>query len=88
MSEPRVERSFSDPNIQLTCRCGWEGLDADVEEWAIEVDRDRAVRRCPSCGEPVPEWGTLRPLDGAARIARGPLAEALAAADSADSERS
>jgi len=76
--EPWVERSFDAPNIALRCRCGWQGVDADVEAWSIERDRDRAVRRCPDCGEPVPEWGTIRPLTGAARVARGDLARALA----------
>lgn len=77
MTEPGVDRSFSHPNVQLRCRCGWEGLDADVEDWEIDRERDRVVRRCPSCGEPVPEWGTLRSIDGAAQIARGPLRDAL-----------
>jgi len=80
MTEPGVGRSFSRPNVQLRCRCGWEGADADVEEWAVERDRDRVVRRCPSCGDAVPEWGALRTVAGAARVARGPLAESLAAA--------
>lgn len=84
MTRPSVERSFSHPNVQLQCHCGWEGLDADVEDWAIEEDHDRVVRKCPSCETVVPEWGALRPIDGAAKIARGPLAMALAEADYAD----
>jgi len=76
--EPWVERSFDAPNIAFRCGCGWRGTDAEVEEWAIDRDRHRAVRRCPDCGEPVPEWGAIRPLAGAARVARGGLARALA----------
>jgi hypothetical protein len=81
MDDPWLERSFEAPNIALRDDCGWEGTDADIEEWDVQADSDRAVRRCPGCGDPVPEWGTLRPLDGAAQVARGPLREALAAAD-------
>lgn len=80
MAEPNWERSFSEPNVQLTCHCGWTGHDDDVEDWAVETGRDRVVRRCPDCGDAVPEWGALRPIDGAARIARGPLRDALVAA--------
>lgn len=72
-----VERSYEEPYLTFRCDCGWEGTDADVEEWTVQHDVDRAVRRCPGCETPVPEWGTLRPLDGAARIARGPLRKAL-----------
>jgi hypothetical protein len=77
MTRPQVERSFSEPHIRLTCRCGWTGHDDDVEDWAIEPERDRVVRRCPSCDEPVPEWGALRSIDGVARLARGSLRESL-----------
>jgi len=72
-----VERSFEEPNIALRCDCGWEGVDSDVRDWDVQSGRDRVVRRCPNCGEPVPEWGALRPIEGAAAIARGPLREAL-----------
>ena len=72
-----VDRSFSEPHIALQCRCGWEGIDADVEKWDVQLERDRVVRRCPNCSEAVPEWGTLRSVDGAARIARGPLRRSL-----------
>ena len=75
--KPRVDRSFDHPNVELTCRCGWVGVDADVDTWAVEFERDRVVRRCPDCGESVPEWGALGPIDGAARIARGSLRRSL-----------
>lgn len=80
MARPSVERSFSEPHVKLTCRCGWTGHDDDVEDWAIEQDRDRVVRKCPECGEPVPEWGALRTIEGVAQLARGPLRESLAEA--------
>ncbi|WP_247004522.1 hypothetical protein [Halosolutus gelatinilyticus] len=80
MSEPSVARSLDHPNVQLQCRCSWSGLDADITDWDVQPKRDRVVRKCPDCGEPVPEWGTLRPIDGASRIARGSLADALAEA--------
>ena len=72
-----VSRAVDAPNIALRCDCGWAGTDADVEDWDVQVDRDRVVRNCPSCGRAVPEWGALRPIDGAAMIARGSLREAL-----------
>jgi hypothetical protein len=74
---PWVERSFSHPNVALRCSCGWEGIDADVEEWDVQFERDRVVRRCPECDTTVPEWGTMPSIEGAAGIARGPLEEAL-----------
>jgi hypothetical protein len=78
MPAPSWERSFSEPYVRLQCECGWTGYDDDVDGWAVQPARDRVVRRCPDCGTPVPEWGALRPIDGAARIARGPLRTALA----------
>jgi hypothetical protein len=81
MAQPRVERSFSEPNIRLTCRCGWEGHDVDIKDWVIDTEHDRTVRRCPSCGEAVPEWGAIQPVEGAAAIAHGPLADAIAETD-------
>ena len=80
MERPRVDRRFSEPNVHLTCRCGWDGYDDDIERWDIDAERDRVVRVCPSCEEPVPEWGTIRPIEGAVQIARGSLRESLAAA--------
>lgn len=80
MSKPSVARSFDHPNVQLECRCGWSGLDADITDWDVQPERDRVVRKCPDCGTAVPEWGALRTIDGAARMARGPLADALAEA--------
>jgi hypothetical protein len=77
MPEPSVARSFSEPYILLHCRCGWEGHDDDVERWEVQRANDRAVRVCPDCDESVPEWGTIRPLDATARIARGPLKTSL-----------
>jgi len=87
MTEPAVDRSFDHPNVQLQCGCGWTGLDAKVEDWAVQDERDRVVRRCPDCGDPVPEWGALRSIDGAAKMARGPLRDALAEAGHLDDER-
>lgn len=80
MTDPTLERSFSEPNLSLQCACGWSGHDDDIENWDVQESHDRTVRCCPACGEPVPEWGTLRPIDGAARIARGPLRASLIAA--------
>lgn len=81
---PWVERSFEEPHVELHCRCGWSGVDADVETWDVQFDRDRVVRRCPDCGDPVPQWGALRPIDGAATVARGPLRRSLVDADVLD----
>lgn len=88
MPEPSVARSFDHPNVRLQCRCGWTGLDADVEDWDVQEERDRVVRKCPDCGDPVPEWGALRTIDAATRLARGPLADALADAGYGDGDRS
>lgn len=81
MTEPRIDPSDDRPNIGLECTCGWVGVDDEIEDWDVQPERDRVVRVCPSCGEPVPEWGCLEPIDGVARIARGSLAEALADAN-------
>jgi len=80
MVQPSVERSFSEPHVKLTCQCGWTGHDDDIEDWAIETDRDRVVRKCPACSEPVPEWGALRTIDGVTQLARGSLRESLISA--------
>jgi len=80
MTRPSVERSFSEPHITLTCRCGWSGNDDEIQDWAVEPDRDRVVRRCPACEQPVPEWGALRGIGGVTQLARGPLRESLAEA--------
>jgi hypothetical protein len=77
MAERQIERSFSEPNLRLTCDCGWGGHDDDIESWEVESERDRVVRVCPACSEPVPEWGALGPIEGAARTARGSLRAAL-----------
>ena len=77
MTDPSWERSFSEPHVELECRCGWTGYDDGIEDWAVEQERDRVVRCCPDCGEPVPEWGVIRPIEGAAQIAAGPLEAAL-----------
>lgn len=77
MPSPSVERSFSKPHLHLQCHCGWNGYDDDIETWDIQEERDRVVRCCPSCCDPVPEWGTLRPIDGVVQIARGSLRTAL-----------
>lgn len=81
MPEQYLERSFEAPELVLRCDCGWVGADTDVAEWVVESRRDRVVRECPSCGEPVPEWGALRSIHGVAQVAYGPLAEAIAEAD-------
>lgn len=78
MPEPRIVPSMDRPNIGLGCACGWTGVDDEIEDWDVQPERDRVVRVCPSCQEPVPEWGCLEPIDGVARIARGSLADALA----------
>jgi hypothetical protein len=75
-----VIRSFETPHIGLRCDCGWEGTDDDIVDWDVQRERDRVVRVCPDCGTPVPEWGALPSVDGAATVARGPLREALAEA--------
>lgn len=81
MSDAGIDRNFSEPKIHLECSCGWRGPDDAVEDWIIEHDRDRVVRRCPDCGESVPEWGTFPSIDGAAALARGSLRSALVDAD-------
>lgn len=64
----------------FTCDCGWSGTETEIEQWDVQRIRDRVVRRCPGCGEPVPEWGTFRPIEGVARIAKGDLRAELEAA--------
>jgi predicted RNA-binding Zn-ribbon protein involved in translation (DUF1610 family) len=71
-----VTRSFETAHITLQCDCGWAGPDAEAG-WDVQVECDRVVRQCPGCGDSVPEWGTLTPLEGAARVARGRLSSAL-----------
>jgi len=78
MLGPSIKPGYSQPNIRLACTCGWEGHDDDITDWDVQIGRDRVVRICPSCGEPVPEWGTLTPIEGAAQLARGPLEQSLA----------
>ena len=73
----RVVRSEDTPHVGLICSCGWDGTDADVVDWDVQESRDRVVRCCPDCGTPVPEWGTIPSIDGARKIARGPLRDAL-----------
>jgi len=77
MSNPSVDRSFSEPHIRLQCRCGWKGHDDDIRRWDVQRDTDRVVRVCPDCAESIPEWGTIRPIDAATGIARGPLKTSL-----------
>lgn len=84
MAQARVERRFTDPHVHLFCRCGWDGYDDDIEDWAVDSERDRVVRRCPRCDDPVPEWGAIPSIDGAKRVARGPLREALGEAVSGE----
>lgn len=75
--EPWVKRSLEAPNLALRCDCGWTGVDADVDEWDVQQDRDRVVRKCPECGSTVPEWGTFSPMEGVVRVARGSLRTTL-----------
>lgn len=84
MERSWIDRSFAHPNIALRCHCGWAGIDANIEAWDIQFEYDRVVRQCPNCGDPVPEWGTITSIDGAARIARGPLRKSLAEAGVVD----
>lgn len=74
-----VHRGFDDPHIALQCSCGWQGTDGDVTGWKVDWDRDRVVRRCPGCEEPVPQWGSFRPIEGLEPLARGKLRDAIAA---------
>lgn len=67
--------------MRLHCDCGWEGTESDVTDWDVQYARDRVVRKCPNCAEPIPEWGTFRPIDGVARIAKGRLQELLTEAE-------
>lgn len=78
MTDPTIEAV--EEGVRARCGCGWTGELSTVEEWAIEPDRDRIVRRCPECREPRPEWGTFHGLDGVRRVARGPLRRQLDAA--------
>ncbi|KXA88594.1 hypothetical protein AKJ57_06655 [candidate division MSBL1 archaeon SCGC-AAA259A05] len=59
--------------VKFQCDCGWRGEVGKITDWEIEVDRDRAVRRCPNCGETKPEWGTFPFLKGVKKIAKGSL---------------
>ena len=77
MTRPYVDRGGGSPHVRFRCRCGWEGHDDDVERWDVQRANDRVVRVCPDCDEPVPEWGTIRPIDAAAGVARGPLETSL-----------
>ena len=72
-----VSRTYGDPYLQLSCDCGWVGRDADITDWVVQDERDRVLRQCPGCEEPVPEWGAFRPIDALADHAHGSLAEAL-----------
>lgn len=77
MARPQVKRSFTEPQVRLTCRCGWTGHDNEIKDWEIDRERDRVVRKCPDCGEPVPEWGALRSISGVAYLAHESLRESL-----------
>lgn len=82
MTGPTIEALAE--GVVARCTCGWEGDVGTVENWAVERENDRVVRRCPGCDEPRPEWGTFRPLDGVRRVARGPLRDALRDAGAAE----
>jgi hypothetical protein len=77
MSERASAVERTDDGLNYAHACGWRGPPDAVDAWAVERGRDRLVRRCPGCDEPVPEWGTFRGLEGAALVARGDVAEAL-----------
>ena len=79
MSEKR-DVSVGAQEYRFSCDCGWAGLETDIDRWDVQTDRDRVVRRCPGCDEPVPEWGTFPSIDGVARVAKGDLRAALDAA--------
>ncbi|MBV0903522.1 hypothetical protein [Haloarcula salina] len=74
-SEPFV--SVGATETKYHCDCGWSGLESALSEWDVQVERDRVVRVCPECATPVPEWGTLRPIDGVEKVASGDLESAL-----------
>lgn len=71
--------SVGDKEMAFTCSCGWYGEERDIEEWDIQSDRDRVVRVCPGCSDPVPQWGTFRPIEGVRPLAGGDLKAALQA---------
>lgn len=73
----RREVAIGRQEMLLRCDCGWEGAESDVTDWDVQRTRDRVVRKCPRCEEPVPEWGAFGPIDGVARIAKGQLQETL-----------
>jgi hypothetical protein len=75
MAQRRVEMGRQE--MLLRCDCGWRGAESDVTDWDVQWSHDRVVRKCPNCEEPVPEWGSFRPIDGVARIAKGQFEEAL-----------
>ena len=77
-NERRVE--VGSREYGFTCDCGWSGTETGIEQWDVQRTRDRVIRCCPGCGEAVPEWGTFRPIDGLARIAKGALRVELEAA--------
>ncbi len=81
---PWIERSYEEPYLTFRCDCGWEGNDVDVTGWEVQRENDRAVRRCPACGTCVPQWGSLRSLEGTAQVAHGALRDALVAAGVVD----
>ena len=68
---------YGSPAFQFACDCGWTGRETDIDDWAVEIEHDRVVRCCPGCGDPIPEWGTYRPIDGISQLARGPMRQAL-----------
>lgn len=59
------------------CVCGWTGLESELSDWDVQSERDRVVRVCPGCSTSVPEWGTLRPIDGVVQVAGDALQATL-----------
>lgn len=76
-NEPSV--AVGGTETEYRCECGWRGLESELKDWDVQRYRDRIVRVCPGCCESVPEWGCLKPIDAAARLARGSMRESLAA---------
>lgn len=69
--------SVGPSEIEYRCDCGWTGLETTLSDWDVQPERDRVVRVCPGCSTPVPEWGTLRPINGVEKVAAGDLEAVL-----------
>ena len=76
MIQPSV--AVGGTETEYRCRCGQTTPESELDEWDVQHDRDRVVRVCHDCGESIPEWGCLTPIDAVARVAYGQLAASLA----------